>query len=188
MAEFRIATDRLILREWRKQDVAPFMRRLNTPTVTRWLGGVQLRADFEASYERMTREQRENGHCFWIIERAEDAAILGFCGARVAGHPGTNVHGKIELGWRLGEDVWGCGYAKEAALAAIEWCWTALTVDELIAYTVPQNAPSWGLMERIGMNRRNDLDFLHPAFKIGHELSQHITYSIARPRSAATNR
>jgi hypothetical protein len=35
-------------------------------------------------------------------------------------------------------------------------------------------------MERLGMTRRPDLDFAHPAFAPEHPLSRHITYVIER--------
>ena len=34
-------TERLILRDWRHEDLATFVRHCNTPAVMRWLGGVQ---------------------------------------------------------------------------------------------------------------------------------------------------
>jgi hypothetical protein len=36
-------------------------------------------------------------------------------------------------------------------------------------------------MERLGMERRPDLDFAHPAFAADHPLSAHITYVANRP-------
>lgn len=177
-----IETERLILRPWRNDDVEPFMAGLDTPAVTRWLGGLKGKSDYLAAAERMTTAQKRDGHCFWIVERRIDAAVLGFCGIRRTDHPGTPVHEEAELGWRLREDAWGAGYAKEAALASIAWGWANLAVDRLIAYTVSGNTASWGLMERLGMNRAIDLDFDHPDYPQGHELCRHIVYSIARPR------
>jgi RimJ/RimL family protein N-acetyltransferase len=180
MGEFRIETERLILRGWRDEDVGPFMAGLNTAAVTRWLDGVKDRAFYEGVAMRARQEQADLGHCFWIIERKSDSDILGFCGIRRAGHPGTPVNGMAELGWRLREDAWGQGFAKEAAMACIDWGRANLLDEQLIAYTVPGNTASWGLMKRLGMVHRPELDFDHPAFSAGHELCRHITYSIAR--------
>ena len=176
-----IETDRLILRPWQDADIAPFMAATNTTAVSRWLGGLKDEAHYADIARRMQAEQAAVGHCFWIVERRVDAEVLGLCGLRHGGPPDTPVYGKLELGWRLRESAWGQGYAKEAALAAIAWGWTQLTDDEQIAYTVPGNVSSWGLMERLGMARRPDLDFDHPMFATGHELCRHIVYSIARP-------
>jgi len=46
------------------------------------------------------------------------------------------------------------------------------------AVTVAANTRSWGLMERLGMQCRRDLDFDHAE---GHPLRPHITYVIERP-------
>ncbi len=48
-------------------------------------------------------------------------------------------------------------------------------------WTVPANTPSWGLMERLGMTHRPELDFDHPAFAAGHPLRRHLVYTIGRP-------
>jgi len=47
--------------------------------------------------------------------------------------------------------------------------------------TVPNNRRSWGLMERIGMVRRPELDFGHPLFPENHPLHRHIVYVAERP-------
>ena len=68
------------------------------------------------------------------------------------------------MGWRLREDAWGKGYAKEAAIASLDLAFDRFDSDEVIALTVKRNTPSWGLMERLGMERREDLDFEDAAF------------------------
>lgn len=42
--------------------------------------------------------------------------------------------------------------------------------------TVPANVRSWGLMERLGMERMRELDFEHPALAEGDPLRPHIVY------------
>ncbi len=181
MGETIVKTERLRLRTWDRSDIEPFMMHLNTPNVTRWLDGVKDRDYYETVYEKIVATQEEQGHCFWIVERAIDSALLGFCGLRRGGPPGTCVENHVELGWRLREDVWRKGYGREAALACIEWGWRMLPDDLLVAFTVPGNVPSWSLMKSVGMSPRPDLDFDHPSFPAGHELSRHIVYGIDRP-------
>ena len=89
--------------------------------------------------------------------------------------------GEIEIGWRLRHDVWGQGYAREAAEASRDWAWAKLGLPRLVSITVPANIRSWGLMERLGMERRPDMDFDHPHFPPGHRLRGHITYAAERP-------
>lgn len=181
MAEVVAETGRLRLRTWEPADRAQYARHLNTPAVGRFVGGVQSEEELNAAFERLEGYQRDTGHTFWVVERKSDGALLGFCGLKVAHVPGTPVDGEIEIGWRLGEDVWGQGYAKEAAQAAFDWAWTNLDAPRIVAFTVPANEASWGLMERLGMTRREDLDFSHPNFAADHPLSGHISYVIERP-------
>jgi len=128
--------------------------------------------------------QRLFGHCFWPIERRLDSAFLGFCGVQL-GPVDTPIEGRIEIGWHLVHDSWGQGYAREAAVASLAWGFANLPIDAIWSMTVPANTRSWGLMERLGMVRHPDLDFDHPAFPSGHELSTHITYSITREQWTA---
>jgi RimJ/RimL family protein N-acetyltransferase len=174
-----IETERLTLRPWRDEDVAEYVRVINTPAVMEHLGGLMNPLAAEAATKRQQALQAERGHCFWVVERRDDAAILGFCGLKIADV--GPVAGDVEIGWRLREDAWGKGYAREAASASIAWAWANLAALRIIAMTVPANARSWGLMERLGLSRRTDLDFGHPHFEPDHPLHQHIVYAIERP-------
>ncbi|MEO9624917.1 MAG: GNAT family N-acetyltransferase [Qipengyuania citrea] len=163
MAEFRHETDRLILRDWREEDWPFFREGINTPGVMRWLGGVCDGAKRDAAQQRLLSYDREHGHTFWCVERRGDGAILGFCGLKRSNQSGGPL-GMMEVGWRLREDAWGRGYAKEAATASLDLAFDRFDAEEVIAMTVQRNTASWGLMERLGMRRRDDLDFDNAEF------------------------
>jgi RimJ/RimL family protein N-acetyltransferase len=84
----------------------------------------------------------------------------------------------MEVGWRLREDVWGQGYAREAAAASLDLAFGRFGAEEVIALTVERNTASWGLMVRLGMERRADLDFASPDFDPEDPVI--IAYSITR--------
>ena len=163
-----IETDRLRLRNWSEADAAPFIRHTNTPAVMRWLGGVKA-PDFLQTVvrERFMAWQERYGHTFWVVERKVDDALLGFCGLKIADDIGSPVEGELEIGWRLREDVWGQGFAREAATASLDFAFTSLEAPRVVALTVSGNRASWGLMERLGMARRPDLDYEGPAWAEG---------------------
>ena len=158
MAEFRLETPRLILRDWRDEDWAPFFDGTNTPEGMRWLGGVMDAARQAVQRSRLIGYTRDFGHTFWALERRSDGAMLGMCGLKRSNQPG-GPQGDFEVGWRLRGDAQGQGYAREAAMASLNHAFTALGAPHVLALTVQGNAPSWGLMERLGMERRADLDF-----------------------------
>jgi RimJ/RimL family protein N-acetyltransferase len=157
-AEFRHDTDRLTLRDWRPEDWPEFWRVTNTEPVMRWLGGVMDEGSIAAARARVESYQAEHGHTFWVTERREDGALLGFCGLKRCNQAGGPI-GMMEVGWRLREDAWGRGYAKEAAAASLDIAFDRFASDEVVALTLEGNTASWGLMLRLGMVRREDLDF-----------------------------
>jgi len=161
MTEFRVETARLVLRDWRDEaDWEAFFRTTNTPAVMHWLGGVLSAEGVAAQRARVEACHARNGHCFWAVERKEDGEVLGFCGLKRTDAPDSPSLGQVEIGWRLREDAWGQGYAKEAASASLDAGFGQFGAEEIIALTVAGNAASWGLMERLGMRRREDLDFV----------------------------
>ncbi|MCK9540543.1 MAG: GNAT family N-acetyltransferase [Novosphingobium sp.] len=159
----RCETERLLLRDWRESDWEPFWRLTNTPAVMRWLGGVLDGRGMAEARGRLEGYARDHGHTFWVVERKTDGGhlsgeMLGFCGLKRANQPG-GPQGDFEVGWRLREDAWGHGYALEAARAALDMAFGRFGAPHVIALTVPGNEASWGLMRRLGMQRREDLDF-----------------------------
>ncbi len=166
--EFRLETARLVLRDWREEDWPAFFAHTNTPAVMRWLGGVADPAMQALQRERLESSRREHGHTMWALERKNDGGpltgeLLGFCGLKRANQAG-GPQGDHEIGWRLRQDGWGMGYARKAALAVRNHAFAVLQVPHLIALTVLENRASWGLMRRLGMRRRPDLDFASAEF------------------------
>lgn len=154
-----IETARLKLRDWDAADTAPFAAHTNTPNVMRWLGGVKTDAEMAELVAKLQRWQAERGFTFWAVERRDDAELLGFCGIKIADTPGSPIEGDHEIGWRLREADWGKGYAREAAEASLDFIFHEIGAPHVVAITFIENEPSWGLMERLGMTRRPDLDY-----------------------------
>ena len=60
------------------------------------------------------------------------------------GWPGT------EVGWSFLRSAWGKGYAREAAIAAIDWSFDHLGWTEVIHSIAPANTASQALAARLG--------------------------------------
>ncbi len=179
MGEFRHFANRLILREWRESDVDDLYKLCSDPRVMEFLGPPQSEEDIKDVIERQQRYQAKHGHCFWAIELRHSRQMIGFCGIQ-PGPSDTPIDGVPEIGWRLAHDHWGFGYARESAQAALNYFWSHIANSPVWAVTVHNNTRSWGLMERLGMQRHHDLDFDHPFVSDDSPLKQHVTYSIGR--------
>lgn len=193
MAEVIAETERLRLREWDERDEHAFFRIMNTPAVMRWLGGVQTPEEWRNAFERLRSYQRDWGHTFWILEKRSDRELLGFCGLKRANAPGAGkIEGDFEIGWRLREDAWGQAIAKEAAIASLDLAFDRFRSPRVVALTSLGNLPSQGLMIRLGMSRREDLDFIDGRFPPDSDVNPQIVFLIdaadwPAARAAATS-
>lgn len=178
MVEVATETHRLRLRDWRDEDEAAFYEIMNTPAVMRHLGGVQTPEGWNAGFQRIRGFTRDFGHTFWIVEDKATGEIQGFCGLKRVNTPGAgDLTGTPEIGWRLRESAWGGGIAKEAAIASLDLAFGRFGYDRVIAMTIPPNRESQGLMLRLGMKRRGDLDFTDERF--GSEVNPQIVFEIS---------
>lgn len=173
-----LETERLTLHAWGEDDGERFAAVCNTPAVMRWLGGVLSSEKLSAAIDRYTRWQDERGFTFWVVRRKADDAWLGFCGLKLSDAADSPIAGEMEIGWRLGEEAWGQGYAREAATASLGFAFASLDARRVIAVTVPGNRPSWTLMERLGMRRAPEFD--HVDNRFGGELTPAIVYAVTR--------
>jgi len=179
MAEVMAETERLRIRTWDFADRAEFNRLTNTPAVMRWLGGVADAETTNGAFERTDKYQREFGFTFWIVERKSDGEMLGFCGLKRANAPGADlIAGEVEIGWRLREDAWGQGYAKEAAIKCLDLAFDRFAAPRVVAVTAEGNLPSQGLMIRLGMQRRADLDFVDARFPPVGDVNPQVVFAI----------
>lgn len=179
MAKVVAETARLRLREWDEADEARFYELMNAPAVMRFLGGQQTPEEWSAGFRRLRTYQRDFGFTFWIVERMSDDAILGFCGLKRANAPGGDaIAGDFEIGWRLRQDAWGQGYAKEAAMAALDLAFVRFAAPHVVAITAAANISSQGLMKRLSMSRRHDLDFVDQRFPADSDVNPQVVYSI----------
>ena len=179
-----IETERLILRRWGPQDRTAFETLVNTPAMMAHLGGLKSPAGIDAMFDKRVNDQASHGCTYWATELRDTGELIGSCGIRIASNYGEEVviANMPEIGWRIGDAYWGKGYAREAAEASIAWGWANLDAPAIGAWTTVENTPSWGLMERLGMARRPDLDFRLRGYPLEDPVGAMIVYLLERPR------
>ena len=89
--------------------------------------------------------------CWLVVERANDR-VIGYAGLSVPTFL-PEVLPALEVGWRFDPEVWGRGFATEAARAALTEAFTTLGLDEVCSIPQAENAASVRVAERIGMHR-----------------------------------
>lgn len=168
-----INTERLVLRDWRESDLAPWAAMNADPEVREHLGP-PLTADQAAASMRSFQDGLDrNGFGFWAVQVRASGEFIGFTGLDPVddGMPFTGV----EAGWRLARSAWGHGYATEAALATLEYGFATVGLPEILAVTTATNLRSQAVMRRIGMTTDPAEDFDDPEVEEG-PLRRHVLY------------
>lgn len=174
----RLRTDRLLLREWRESDLAPWAALNADPEVRRYLPGVPTREQCDAAVARFQAALEQRGWGFWAVEVRGTGEFIGFTGLDPVeeGQPFTGV----EAGWRLARAAWGHGYATEAARAALEFGFAELGLPEILAITATGNDRSRAVMRRLGMTHDPADDFDDLALPEGSPLRPSVLYRLPK--------
>ncbi|MFA7430155.1 MAG: GNAT family N-acetyltransferase [Rhodospirillaceae bacterium] len=172
-------TARLILRPWQPEDAQPFAHMNADPRVMEYLPARLDREQSDALMNRIIAHFETHGFGLWVVETKYTGDFAGCVG--LLNVPGVLPFAPaLELAWRLDPAHWGRGYATEAARYCLDFAFTRMAADRVVAYTVPANKASWRVMERIGLVRDAGGDFDHPALPVGHRLRRHVLYRLAR--------
>jgi len=177
-----IETPRLLLRPWTEADKPVFHDIINTPAMMTHFGGVAERHRIDRLIDSQMEGQRSEGFSMWAVETKADGELAGICGLRrSAVYADTPVGGMLEIGWRIAEPLWGTGVAREAAEASMAWGWANTDDPKIVAWTSRGNTRSLGLMLKLGMTRREGLDFHHPFYTADEPLGAMIVHGVERP-------
>lgn len=164
--EVVVETQRLVLRTEAPGDQAIWFAHMNDAQVLDHLGGPVSAEQIAKSFARMADAYTKGEPTFFLVTLRSDGMLIGKCGLALIDTPGvpSALTGQIQIGWTLRADQWGRGYAREAAEAALALAFERHGASIVYSQTSERNVPSWRLMERLGLVRRADLDYVDPAF------------------------
>ena len=130
-------------------------RLLGDPRVGATLGGMKTPGQVRARIAQHEDHWRRHGFGQWLWRLRADGAF-----AARGGLQRTEVDGtwETEVGWAVVPELWRRGYATELGAAAIAHAFEALGLDELVAFTLPDNVASRRVMEKLGFEYEKDFD------------------------------
>ncbi len=147
-----ISTERLVLRDFRPEDVAAVHAYGSDPEVVRYMPfGPNTEAESQAFLARKLQDQLANPRTGFglAITLAASGELIGSCALRVT----APERQEAEIGYVLRRDVWGQGYATEAARALVALGFAHLGMHRIQAYCRVENAASARVLEKAGMRR-----------------------------------
>jgi ribosomal-protein-alanine N-acetyltransferase len=178
-------TRRCVLRAWKASDLPAWCAMNADPEVRRYFPGIATEEQALGEAQRCRDAIAQRGWGMWALEIPGELPFAGFVGLNAPHYDAPWVPA-VEVGWRLPKAAWGQGYATEAAAAALDFGFTRLGLAEIVAITVPDNAPSRRVMQRLGMQRDEAGDFDHPRIEPGHPLRRHVLYRVRSTRLATS--
>ena len=175
MKDPTIRTKRLLLRRWTPDDREDFAHISADPEVMHYRFAPLSRQESDALIDQNEATFDEKGFGLWAIERLDDCRLLGITGFGISDFDAPFCPA-IDIGWTLARDVWGHGYATEGAIAALDFAFDKLQLNEVVAHTTQENERSQGVMLRLGMTHDPNDDFDAPWYEIGHPRRRFVLY------------
>jgi [ribosomal protein S5]-alanine N-acetyltransferase len=143
-----LETERLVLREFELADTDDLFQVLGDPLAMLYYPAPFSRAEVDDWIRRNRARYRDVGFGMWAMLRKDSGQLIGDCGCFI-----RELHGDVEceLGWHVRRDLWGKGYASEAAQHCIEYAFSKLGIARIIALIRPENRSSCRVAEKNGM-------------------------------------
>jgi RimJ/RimL family protein N-acetyltransferase len=173
-----LTTSRLLLRQWRDDDLDAWAALNADPEVREFFDGVLTRAQAEASMHHFRDAVASRGWGWWAVEVRDTGELAGMAGLDPVDE--DLPFGGVEIGWRLARWAWGRGYATEAARAVLAYGFGTLKLPEILAVAAAGNVRSRAVMQRLGMTY--DRDFDDPAEP--PPIRRSVLYRLSAPQSS----
>jgi RimJ/RimL family protein N-acetyltransferase len=146
------------LRPWAEGDY-DLLTRLNSPEMTRYLGGPETTEQLAGRHQRyVDLEAVGTGHMF-VVELAPDAERVGSVGFWDKDWQGESIY---EVGWGVVPEFQGRGIASRATALAIERARAEGRHRFLHAFPSVENAASNGICRKLGFTLLGPHDFEYP--------------------------
>jgi RimJ/RimL family protein N-acetyltransferase len=172
-----LQSERVLLREWRESDVAPWIALNLDAENLKYFPRVYSVEESLASYMRIRDLLNENSFGLWAAEEKSSGEFMGFVGLMHHNIPDISFMPCYEIGWRLDKKYWGKGYATEAAKVVLAFGLEQLELEKIYSFTAKGNLPSIKVMKKIGLQERPELAFEHPRVPDESPLKSHVVYS-----------
>lgn len=156
MTKLELETDRLLLRQWRESDFEPYAEICADAEVMRYLGGKAFsRLEAWRHMAFIIGHWQLLGYGHFAVEEKATGKFVGRLGfLNPAGWPA------FEIGWTLGRDSWGKGYATEGARRALEYAFDELDKSHVISLIHPENEASKRVARRLGEKEEGETEVM----------------------------
>jgi ribosomal-protein-alanine N-acetyltransferase len=107
-----------------------------------------------AFLERAAEHWKSHGFGLWVFREQAGADFVGYGGIK---HAIVEGQDEVELAYAIRFEYWGKGFATEISNAALKLGFDMMRLDRIVAFTLPHNRASRGVMENCGFTYQRDI-------------------------------
>jgi RimJ/RimL family protein N-acetyltransferase len=166
-----LETPRLLLRRYTLADTNALLPVLGDAVAMEFYPAPFDRQGVEDWITRSLERYRRDGHGLWAMVLKDSGEVIGDCGCTM-----QEVEGRkhVEIGYHVRRDLWGNGYATEAAQACKDYAFRTLGAPRVISMIRPENIRSRRVAEKNGMTCEKTVfwrDYDHCIYAIKNPMS-----------------
>jgi len=162
----RFTTARLSAERLTEAHHADIHRMHTDPVQMELLGGVRDEIQTREYLDRNLAHWAQHGFGVWIVR---DIATGEVAGRALVRHLPLDGVDEVEIGYSLHPAYWGRGLGTEIAAACVRYGFDEVRLPSLVALTLPHNARSRHVLEKVGMVYERDVmhaDVLHVLYRV----------------------
>ena len=149
-------TQRLSIRQFKESDAEFILELLNEEAFIQNINDKQVRNTSDAiNYLRSgpMASYQKYGYGLYLVQLKDTKTPIGMCGFLK-----RDDFEYADIGYSLLEAFWSKGYAKEAAIAVLDYAHKTHHLTTVLAATLPSNIGSISLLEKLGFSLKGTLE------------------------------
>lgn len=153
--DFRIETERLIMRPLEISDAAAFFAMDKNPNVHTylWKKPVQEIGEAIKKIEMVQKQYDTNQIGRFATILKETGEFIGWTGIKFVNDNVENGNTNFyDYGYRLDEKFWNKGFASEATIAWLNYGFNQMNIDKMHASTHSENGASNHILQKVGFS------------------------------------
>jgi [ribosomal protein S5]-alanine N-acetyltransferase len=153
----RVQTPRLICERLVAAHAPELTVLLGDPRVARTMfadGRPLTGAEIAEGFPAKVAHWEEHGFGAWLVRDRRSLAMVGRGGLQHTWVAGAD---EVEVGWAIVPDRWGQGLATELAQASVRAGFDVVGLEQIVAFTLPDNLASRRVMEKSGFAYERDI-------------------------------
>lgn len=144
-----IETERLIIREFKEDDIGQYFKMISNDNVYKWLGDRKKKSIYDAKRIMLyfKNKFRDEGRGVLAVVSKENGSLIGQVGVNYAPNLGC-----FEYLYAIAYEEWNKGYATEIGIEFINYYRDRFKDEKIVAVVYPENLSSKKVLSKLNFD------------------------------------